>query len=138
MMVAIRAKDTKPEMIIRRGLHALGLRYRLHAKDLPGKPDLVFRRQKAVIFVHGCFWHGHDCPAFKWPKTRAGFWRDKIGKNRANDAANADRLSALGYRCMTIWECALRRSDRAALGVVLEKCRDWIRHGTDDMTIGTE
>src|SRR5688500_15794308 len=85
-MSRVRGKDTKPEMLLRRGLHACGLRYRLHPKDVPGRPDLVFPRHGAVILVHGCFWHGHDCPLFKWPATRAEFWRKKIEGNRARDA----------------------------------------------------
>ena len=78
VMSRIRDKDTKPEMILRRGLHGRGLRYRLHGADLPGKPDLVFPRHRAVVLVHGCFWHGHGCSLFRWPKTRATFWRTKI------------------------------------------------------------
>ncbi len=138
MMAGIRAKDTKPELVVRQGLYALGLRYRLHARDLPGKPDLVFRKHRAAIFVNGCFWHGHDCPAFRWPKTREDFWRAKIGRNMANDAANAARLAALGFRSLTIWECAIRRSDSAALRAMLETCRDWVWQGTGDMMIGSQ
>jgi DNA mismatch endonuclease (patch repair protein) len=80
-MSRIRAKDTKPEMMIRRGLHARGLRYRLHVRQLPGRPDLVFPSRRAVVFVHGCFWHGHDCPLFKRPASRQEFWDAKIARN---------------------------------------------------------
>ena len=138
MMAGIRAKDTKPELVVRRGLHALGLRYRLHAKELPGKPDLVFRRNNAVVFINGCFWHGHDCPAFRWPKTREKFWREKIQKNIAKDLANRIMLAEIGFRSLTIWECAIRRGNSATLGAVLEQCRDWVQHGSGDMTIGSE
>src|SRR3546814_6847927 len=84
-MAAIKGSHTKPELLIRKALHAAGLRYRLHVKDLPGKPDLVFPRHRAVVFVNGCFWHRHDCHLFKWPATRQDFWREKIGRNVAND-----------------------------------------------------
>ena len=80
-MAGIKGKNTKPELVIRSALHRRGFRFRLHRKDLPGKPDLVFTRRNAVIFVHGCFWHGHDCHLFRWPKNREDFWREKIGKN---------------------------------------------------------
>ena len=86
-MAAIRGADTKPELIIRKGLHRLGLRYRLNVKGLPGKPDLVLARYKAILFVHGCFWHGHDCALFKLPGTRTAFWRNKIHGNAERDAA---------------------------------------------------
>ena len=85
MMAGIGPVNTKPEMIIRRGLHAQGWRYRLHAKSLPGRPDLVFSGRRAIIFVQGCFWHGHDCALFRWPSTRTGFWHDKISGNIACD-----------------------------------------------------
>ena len=99
MMAGIRGKNTKPEMIIRRGLHARGFRYLLHDKRLPGKPDLVLPKHRAVIFVNGCFWHGHDCPLFKWPKTRKGFWRTKIARNRENDESAVIALRRSGWRC---------------------------------------
>ncbi|MBP8107790.1 MAG: very short patch repair endonuclease [Caldilineaceae bacterium] len=89
MMTGIRSKDTKPEMIIRKALHSRGLRYRLHDASLPGKPDLVFRKQMAVIQIQGCFWHGHQCHLFHWPVTRADFWFKKISDNRERDTRNA-------------------------------------------------
>lgn len=98
MMAGIKAKDTKPELIIRRGLHAMGFRFRLHAKGLPGKPDLVLRKYRAVIFVNGCFWHGHECVLFKWPKSRADFWREKINRNRHNDRVNSAKLGRVDKR----------------------------------------
>jgi len=109
MMAAVRSKDTKPELFLRRALHALGYRYRLHRRDLPGSPDLVFPGKRAVIFVHGCFWHGHDCPAAKLPTTRADFWRDKIAGNRRRDAAALERLREQGWRALVVWECELGR-----------------------------
>lgn len=110
MMAGIRGKDTKPEMIVRRGLHARGFRYRLHSRDLPGKPDIVLPKYRAVIFVHGCFWHGHDCPAFKWPKSREAFWRTKIERNRRRHDEVLAHLATMGWNAETVWECELRRS----------------------------
>lgn len=109
-MARIRSKDTKPEMVVRRLVHALGYRYRLHRKDLPGKPDLVFESRKAVIFVHGCFWHRHADPKCKnavLPKSRTQFWDDKFAKNVQRDAANMAKLLSMGYRVLVVWECEL-------------------------------
>ena len=91
-MKRIRGQDTQPELVVRRGLHRRGLRYRLHRHDLPGKPDLVFPRFGVVIMVHGCFWHMHDCPRFKWPATREEFWRRKIEGNYVRDRATLEQL----------------------------------------------
>src|SRR6187551_416227 len=97
-MAAIRGRNTKPELLVRKAMHAAGLRYRLHAKDLPGRPDLVFARHRAVVFVNGCFWHQHDCHLFKWPGTRLDFWREKIGRNAINDARAIAALRHAGWR----------------------------------------
>jgi DNA mismatch endonuclease, patch repair protein len=105
MMAGVKAKDTRPEMLLRQGLHAMGFRYRLHDKCLPGKPDLVFPKYRSVIFVHGCFWHGHDCPAFKWPKTREAFWREKIMGNIARDQRQNALLRQSGWNVIVVWEC---------------------------------
>ena len=128
-MSGIRGRDTKPEMIIRKGLHARGYRYRLHARSLPGKPDLVFPSRKAAIFVHGCFWHGHDCPLFKWPSTRADWWRAKIEGNRARDKVVREQIASMGWRQLRVWECALkgrqRRDPESLLGLIaawLDSC----------------
>jgi DNA mismatch endonuclease (patch repair protein) len=125
-MSRIHGKDTKPELILRRGLHARGLRYRLHAKDLPGRPDLVFPRYRAAVLVHGCFWHGHDCPLFKWPSTRRGFWQAKIDGNRARDAQNLLRLAQAGWRVLLVWECALKGPDRLPVDAMLSKVTCWL------------
>lgn len=117
MMAGIRAKDTVPELLIRRSLHRLGFRFRLHDKRLPGKPDLVLPKHGAVIFVHGCFWHGHNCPAFKWPATRAEFWRSKIERNRENDGRHIKALCEMGWRICVVWECSVRKSSGEALAV---------------------
>ncbi|WP_273145516.1 very short patch repair endonuclease [Oceanicaulis alexandrii] len=123
VMRAVKGKDTKPEMIVRRMAHALGYRYRLHRKDLPGKPDLVFVGRKKVIFVHGCFWHGHDCArGSRQPKTNAEYWRAKIARNISRDAANLQALDAQGWQALVLWECDLK--DRDALAVRL---RDFLR-----------
>jgi DNA mismatch endonuclease, patch repair protein len=137
MMAGIRAKNTKPEMIVRRGLHAMGFRFRLHDRKLPGKPDIVFAKYRAAILVNGCFWHGHECELFKWPKSREDFWRDKIGRNRANDAKNAATLSAQGWRQLTIWECAIKRRDTTAVEALFAQCRDWLIDGGGNLAIGT-
>jgi DNA mismatch endonuclease (patch repair protein) len=125
-MSRVRGKDTKPELLIRRALYASGLRYRLHGAKLPGRPDLVFPGRRAVVFVHGCFWHGHHCPLFRLPATRTAFWSAKIGKNRVRDAAAEGALLAAGWRVLTIWECAMRGPNRRGTDVVIAEARDFI------------
>lgn len=107
-MRAIRSVNTRPEILIRQLLHAAGYRFRLHRADLPGKPDLVLPKYHTVIFIHGCFWHGHDCKYFKWPKTRAQFWQLKISGNQQRDLRNAEQLKQLGWQVIVIWECAVK------------------------------
>lgn len=110
-MRANKAKDTRPEMKVRRMVHAMGFRYRLHAKDLPGKPDLVFRSRRKVIFVHGCFWHQHPDPACKiarMPKSRPEFWRPKLERNRERDEESVKTLENSGWQVLVVWECSLR------------------------------
>lgn len=121
-MSGIGPKDTKPEMFIRRGLHAMGYRYRLHDRRLPGRPDLVFPGRRAVIFIHGCFWHGHDCSLFRWPGTRPDFWRAKISGNINRDARVRSELLNLGWRVLDVWECVLRSRERQAPEEVLAAC----------------
>ncbi len=112
VMRAVKGKDTGPEMSVRRMLHKLGYRYRLHRKDLPGKPDLVFPGRRAVIFVHGCFWHGHDCKrGARIPKTNTEYWTGKIGRNVERDAQAIKDLEATGWRVIVVWECELRDLD---------------------------
>lgn len=134
-MAGIKAKDTKPEMIVRRGLHAAGFRFRLHDRKLPGKPDLVLPKYRAVIFVNGCFWHGHECAMFKWPKTREEFWRTKIERNRAVDIQNAERLTSSGWRLLTVWECALRKSTNVAIETTLQRVVFWLTAGQSSQEI---
>ena len=121
-MSRIRGRNTKPEMVLRRGLHARGLRFRLYRKDLPGRPDLVFPRYRAVLFVHGCFWHGHGCQMFKWPQTRKAFWREKIRKNQERDRYDVQALMERGWRILTVWECAIRGPGRLGLDDLLDSC----------------
>lgn len=125
-MAAIRGRNTKPEMRLRRVLHAAGLRYRLHGPGLPGKPDLVFPKYRAVILVHGCFWHGHDCALFKWPRTRQDFWRTKILGNRRRDRIVSKELRARGWRRLTIWECAFRSGGDKALARTAARTIRWL------------
>ncbi len=129
MMSGIRGRNTKPEILIRSLLHRQGFRFRLHVRDLPGKPDIVLPRYHAVIFVHGCFWHGHDCPLFKWPGTRPDFWRDKIGRNRANDHKASEALLASGWRIGIVWECGIRGACKNSEGVA-QSLADWLRSST--------
>lgn len=119
-MSGIRGKDTKPELLVRKALHARGFRYRIHCKELPGKPDLCFSKHRAVIFVHGCFWHGHDCHLFKWPSTRPDFWRAKIARNREVDAASQRKLLADNWRVGVVWECALKGRARLPFDTVVD------------------
>ncbi len=125
-MSRIRGKDTGPEMIIRRALHSRGFRYRLHDKRLPGKPDLVFPKHRAVIFIHGCFWHGHNCHLFRWPTTRAEFWQKKISQNQARDTKSERELIAQGWRWMAVWECQLKQGQEQVLDVLIDKCANFL------------
>lgn len=135
-MSRIRGRDTKPEIAIRRGLHARGLRFRLHRKDLPGRPDLVFPKHNSVIFVHGCFWHGHGCRMFVWPETRKEFWQQKIEKTRERDCNALKSLKDQGWRVLTVWECALKGPERYPFDDVLNHCEDFVRNPShDEMTI---
>ncbi|MCK1319402.1 very short patch repair endonuclease [Bradyrhizobium sp. 156] len=127
MMAGIRGKNTKPELIIRRGLHARAFRYVLHDKRLPGKPDLVFPKYRAAIFVHGCFWHGHDCHLFRWPTTRTDFWRKKINRNREVDRKALVALKEAGWRCCIIWECSLKGRGAIPIHSLLDRCSSWLR-----------
>ena len=109
IMSRVRSKDTKPEMIVRRLVHGLGYRYRLHSKDVPGKPDLVFRSRKKAIFVHGCFWHRHEgCPRSSMPKTRVEFWQSKFRDNIKRDQKVYRELHSLGWDYLVLWECEVK------------------------------
>lgn len=125
MMSGIKGKNTKPELLIRHRIFAMGFRYRLHVRNLPGKPDLVFRKYRAVIFINGCFWHGHDCHLFNWPKTNTDFWKDKILKNICNDSIKTKQLLDSGWRVFTVWECSIKSRLRYVDDVVL-KISKWL------------
>ena len=114
-MAKIRSKDTKPEVLVRRIAHSLGYRFRLHRKDLPGRPDLVFPSRKSAVFVHGCFWHAHkNCKVANLPKSRTAFWADKFERNRRRDELNERLLKQLGWRVLVIWECETKGQDKLA------------------------
>jgi DNA mismatch endonuclease (patch repair protein) len=129
MMAGIRNKNTRPELAIRKALHRKGLRYRLHAKDVPGKPDILFPRYRAAVLVHGCFWHGHDCALFRLPENRREFWKAKIERNQERDRVVLDRLAAAGWRTLTIWECSIRGRSAIGLEETVLRAADWIRDG---------
>lgn len=113
MMSGIRGKDTKPELVVRRLLHRLGYRFRLHRKDLPGRPDIVLPKWKTVVFVNGCYWHGHEnCELFRTPKTRSEFWQAKIAGNRMRDERNYRQLRDAGWQVVLVWECAVMKKNR--------------------------
>ncbi|HVC43614.1 MAG TPA: DNA mismatch endonuclease Vsr [Candidatus Binataceae bacterium] len=125
MMAGIRAKDTQPEMRVRRAIHAAGLRYRLHRADLPGKPDLVFPSMRRIILVQGCFWHGHRCLKGRIPAANRIYWKDKIVNNQARDKRNIGRLRSRGWKVAQIWECKIRKCNEAEL---LSRLLRMIRH----------
>ncbi len=122
-MSRIKGKDTKPEMLVRKFLFSKGLRYKLHDKTLPGKPDMVFPKYKTVLFIHGCFWHGHeDCRYYVVPKTRTGWWLNKIGKNISNDEKAVTALQENGWQVIVIRECELKKSAiEKTLSLLLDK-----------------
>lgn len=116
-MSLIKERDSRPEMVVRRLVHGLGYRYRLHRRDLPGRPDLVFGKRQKIIFLHGCFWHRHDdsaCKLARLPKTRLDFWLSKLEANRARDVKNQERLKEMGWDYLVIWECQLRDKEQLA------------------------
>ena len=112
VMRRVKGKDTRPELAVRRILRTAGIGYRLGGAGLPGRPDIVMKGRRTVVFVHGCFWHGHGCPrGSRQPKANAAYWIAKIDRNRARDAAGAQALQALGWRVVTVWECAMKAPD---------------------------
>lgn len=129
LMSRIKGKDTKIELEVRHGLHALGFRYRLGGAGLPGRPDIVLPRYRTVVFVHGCFWHRHDCHLFRLPRTRADFWEAKINANAARDLKKQAELVAMGWRVETIWECQLRGLSTEDRSNVIIALAERIRNG---------
>ena len=131
-MAAIRGGNTKPERVIRSALHRAGFRFRLNRRDLPGKPDLVLPKYRATIFVHGCFWHGHDCPRFKQPGgENAEFWKAKINRNRERDREVAVGLSGKGWRQYVVWECALAGPARLTVEKIVSEVSQWLRSSAE-------
>lgn len=126
MMANIRGRNTKPELFIRSALHRAGFRFRIHVGTLPGRPDLVLKKHSAIIFVHGCFWHGHNCHYFRWPTTRQAFWKEKIEATKVRDQHNLLALQEAGWRVMTIWECGLRDQNEAARQKLVGKLCQWL------------
>jgi len=129
MMSGIRGKDTKLEILVRSGLFRRGFRFRLHDSTVPGKPDIVLPKYRAVILLHGCFWHGHGCSLFKWPSSRADFWKSKIEGNRRHDVEILTRLNTLGWRVLVVWECATKGTGKWPVDNLLDTIADWVIHG---------
>jgi DNA mismatch endonuclease, patch repair protein len=126
-MSRIRGQDTAPEITIRRALHARGFRFRLQNRKLPGRPDIVLPKYQTVIFVHGCFWHRHECALFKWPTSRREFWEQKILRNCERDKLALMKLQEMGWRVLIIWECTLKGPARLPLPSVIEECANFLR-----------
>lgn len=135
-MAGIQSKNTKPETIIRKGLHAKGFRYSLHPKSLPGKPDIVMPKWRVVIFIHGCFWHRHGCYLSKMPKSNTAFWDTKLAANRCRDESVKQKLSEAGWRTATVWECATRgKTATKNLPHMLDRLAIWIRSPAESPTL---
>lgn len=144
-MSGIRGKNTRPEMLVRKLLHGRGFRYRLHDRKLPGKPDIILPRYRAVILIHGCFWHGHECHLFKWPSSNEAFWREKLTRNKVVDELAGTALHEQGWRMLKIWECALKGKHRRPVEQIADDIVTWLEsstcdaeiRGTDDATISS-
>ncbi len=136
-MAAIKSKNTKPELFVRSLLYSNGFRYRIHEKKLPGTPDIVFHKRKAVIFVHGCFWHGHECENFRVPKTRRGYWMEKIGKNIQRDHTNIKKILNQDWRVGVVWECSMRGKNRLETELLLSTLCGWLNGGEKQLEISS-
>lgn len=132
MMAGISSRNTQPELIVRKGLHARGFRYSLHTPQIVGKPDIFLRKHGVCIYVHGCFWHAHNCKLFKMPKSRTEFWKAKFDGNMIRDKRNLEELLTDGYRVAVVWECALKNKTTIELGSVLDHLGLWIRNRSID------
>jgi DNA mismatch endonuclease (patch repair protein) len=136
MMSSIRGRDTKPELVVRKLLFSAGYRYRLHRKDLPGKPDMVLPKHRVAIHIHGCFWHGHaDCRLFRIPKSREEFWKTKIGSNITRDQKTGAELTRIGWRNLIVWECAIKGSGRLATEDLLSSLTSFIESSSSSIEI---
>ena len=125
-MSRVKGKNTKPELHVRSLLHGAGFRFRLSSDKVPGKPDIILPKYKAVILVHGCFWHGHDCPRFSWPQSNKAFWRKKIEGNRARDRRYLEELSEVGWRVCVVWECSIRGSGKKSNQNMANRLIAWL------------
>lgn len=128
IMQNVKTKNTAPEIKLRSLLHKNGFRFRVNRKDLPGKPDIVLPKYRAVIFVHGCFWHGHDCPCGQRPQTNADFWNQKIDRNVIRDKSDVSLLESLGWRVLIVWECEIKKKNEA---VLLSRVKEFLLHSTN-------
>ncbi len=135
MMSGISGRNTRPEILVRKLLFSRGLRYRLHVKQLAGKPDIVLPRFHAVVFVHGCFWHQHDCHLFRMPATRTEFWKEKIGKNAERDLRHYKTLLGEGWRVAKVWECALKGRTKRLHESVADSLVDWLNGESIELDI---
>lgn len=135
MMANIRSRDTSPELLMRCLLQRRGFRYRLHVRDLPGRPDMVFPARRAVILIHGCFWHGHGCHLFKWPASRQEFWQKKIESNMKRDETSARLLTENGWRILTVWECAIKGRWRMAGEEIEAITAEWLARGSSHLEL---
>ncbi|SHO55577.1 very short patch repair endonuclease [Vibrio quintilis] len=137
-MKAIKNRDTKPEVKIRSLLHRNGFRFRIAPKTLPGKPDIWMKKWNTAIFIHGCFWHMHDCDFFHLPATRTEFWREKLGGNKLRDQKHVEALKAQGIRVLVIWECALRGKGKLSEAMLLILIKTWLLSGQKSGVIGSD
>lgn len=141
MMSGIKRRDTKPELMLRGGMQQLGFRHRLGEsyrcddRLLPGKPDLVYPKYRAVVQVNGCFWHRHSCHLFHWPSTRVEFWREKLNANAARDACNLNKLEEGGWRVLVVWECSVKGKTRRPISEVIQTAANWIQFGKGSASI---
>lgn len=135
MMSGIRGKNTRNEILVRKALFAKGFRYRVNVGNLPGKPDIVLPKYRAVILIHGCFWHQHDCALFRLPGTNTDFWKKKIGGNKARDMANRESLLADGWRIAIVWECALKGRERTRIDEVVGQLEAWLFSSQNEIEI---
>lgn len=135
IMSRVGQKDTGAELKLRKALHRLGFRYRLHDRSLPGSPDLVLPKYRSVIFVHGCYWHRHGCYMSTMPKSREAFWSDKFKANKERDIKSIERLKTLGWRVSVVWECSLRGKSKLTISEVVNLLKDWLISDIETMSI---
>jgi len=134
-MSAIRGKNTKPEVLVRQALFARGYRYRLHCRNLPGRPDVVLPKYRAVIQIQGCFWHRHDCRYFKWPETRPEFWRNKINGTVARDRSMLYQLKIAHWRVVLVWECAIKAAKHEGFDTLIDGIENWLHSDSEYLEI---